>query len=42
VRCIVQPSYGREVISDLSTLLFRPDSPPGSLDGGNFTGGLRR
>lgn len=41
VRCIVQPSYGREVISDLSTLLFRPDSPPGSMDGGNFTGGLR-
>ena len=43
VRCIVQPGHGREVISDLSTLLFRPDSPPGSLDGGNFTGGgIRR
>lgn len=37
VRCIVQPAHGQEVISDLSTLLFRPNSPPGSLDGGNFT-----
>lgn len=43
VRCIVQPTFGKEVISDLSTLLFRPDSPAGSLDGGNFTGGgIRR
>jgi hypothetical protein len=43
VQCIVQPVHGREIISDLSTLLFRPDSPPGSLDGGNFTGGgIRR
>lgn len=36
VRCIVQPYYGKEVISDLSTLVYRPLSPPGSLDGGNF------
>lgn len=42
VQCIVQPNYGREVISDLSTLCFAPQSPPGSLDGGNFTGGGRR
>lgn len=39
VRCVVQPTYSREVVSDLSTLLYRPQSPPGSLDGGNFVGG---
>lgn len=39
VRCVVQPTYSREIISDLSTLLYRPQSPPGSLDGGNFVGG---
>jgi len=27
---------GNEVISRTTTLLFRPDSPPGSLDGGHF------
>ena len=27
---------GREIISRTTTLLFRPESPPGSLDGGNF------
>ena len=37
VRAIIQPANGSEVISDLSTLCFAPDSPPGSLDGGNFT-----
>lgn len=37
VECVVQPNYGgKEIISDLTTLFFRPDSPPGSLDGGNF------
>ncbi len=36
VECVVQPTYSKEVISDLSTLLFRPESPPGSMDGGNF------
>ncbi len=36
VECVVQPYGSREVISDLSTLLYRPQSPPGSLDGGNF------
>ena len=41
VQCIVQPTYGNEVISDLSTLFYRPESPPGSLDGANFTGGRR-
>jgi hypothetical protein len=32
----VQPSYGHEVISDLSTLAYRPQSMPGCMDGGNF------
>ena len=36
VEAIVQPYGRREIISDLSTLLYRPQSPPGSLDGGNF------
>jgi hypothetical protein len=36
VRCIVQPYQGNEVISDLSTLLYRPQSPAGSLEGANF------
>jgi hypothetical protein len=36
VECVVQPYYGKEIISDLTSLYFRPDSPPGSLDGGNF------
>ena len=35
VRCVITPSSGRrEVISDLSTVLYTPQSPPGSLDGG--------
>jgi hypothetical protein len=36
VRCIVQSYHGNEVISDLSTLLYRPQSQAGSLDGANF------
>jgi hypothetical protein len=36
VECVIQPVNRREVISDLSTLLYRPQSPAGSLDGGNF------
>jgi hypothetical protein len=27
-------SFGRPVVSKMSILLFRPMSPPGSLDGG--------
>jgi len=27
---------GNEMVSDLTTLLFRPLSPPGSMDGGTF------
>ena len=29
-------SPGKPVVSKMSILLFRPQSPPGSLDGGNF------
>jgi hypothetical protein len=36
VRCVVQSYYGREIISDLSTLLYSPQSPAGSRDGANF------
>ena len=36
VRCVVQDDGNPAIISDLSTLLYRPLSPPGSLDGGNF------
>jgi hypothetical protein len=36
VECVVQSNNGKEIISDLSTLLYRPQSPAGSLDGGNF------
>jgi len=42
VRCVVQPANGREVISDLSTLLYRPQSPAGSLDGGGRLKGANR
>ena len=37
VQCIVQANGRQEIISDLSTLLYRPQSPAGSLDGDNFT-----
>ena len=36
VECAIQERGSREIISDLSTLFYRPQSPPGSLDGGNF------
>ena len=36
VECVVQQHYGQEIVSDLTTLLYRPQSPPGSMDGGNF------
>ena len=36
VECAVQERGRREYISDLTTLLYRPQSPPGSLDGANF------
>ncbi len=35
VECVIQPAYGsREIISDMTTILYKPHSPPGSLDGG--------
>ena len=35
VRCQILPANGgREIISDMSTILYKPHSPPGSLDGG--------
>ena len=35
VECAIQSAYGRhDIISDMSTVLYRPQSPPGSLDGG--------
>jgi hypothetical protein len=32
----VQERGSREIISDMTTLFYRPQSPDGSLDGGNF------
>ena len=37
LECVVQPYYGKEIISDLSTVVYRPQWPPGHLDGANFT-----
>lgn len=38
VECVVQTGRNGEIISDMTTVLYRPDSPPGPLDpGGNFT-----
>lgn len=35
VECTVEPmNDSHKVLSDLATLLYKPDSPPGSLDGG--------
>jgi prepilin-type N-terminal cleavage/methylation domain-containing protein len=35
VECAITPSSGKhEVISDMTTILYRPQSPPGTLDGG--------
>jgi len=35
VECAITPATGkREVISDLTTLLYKPQSPAGTLDGG--------
>ena len=35
VECAIQPANGgHEIISDLKTILYRPQSPPGTLDGG--------
>lgn len=35
VECAITPASGKhEVISDMTTVLYRPHSPPGTLDGG--------
>lgn len=34
VECVIQPVYGHEIISDMTTIFYKPQSPPGSLDGG--------
>jgi type II secretory pathway pseudopilin PulG len=35
---VIQSNDGnRPVVSKMTVLFYRPDSPPGSLDGGNFT-----
>jgi len=35
VECAILPAHGRhEVLSDMTTILYRPQSPKGSLDGG--------
>lgn len=36
VEAVVQAYGNHEIVSDLSTVLYRPQSPAGSLDGGNF------
>jgi len=36
VTCKILSPDGHEVISDLSAMYYKPYSPPGSLDGGNF------
>ena len=35
VECVIQPANGRrDILSHMSTVLYKPLSPPGSLDGG--------
>jgi len=35
VECVIQPANGRhEILSHMATLLYKPQSPRGSLDGG--------
>jgi prepilin-type N-terminal cleavage/methylation domain-containing protein len=35
VECAIMPAHGkRAVLSDMTTILYRPQSPKGSLDGG--------
>ena len=36
VDCVVQERGNREIISALSSVFYRPESPAGSLEGGNF------
>jgi prepilin-type N-terminal cleavage/methylation domain-containing protein len=35
VECVIRSANGRpDIISDMTTVLYRPQSPPGTLDGG--------
>jgi prepilin-type N-terminal cleavage/methylation domain-containing protein len=35
VRCVIMPAMGhKNAVSDMMTVLYRPQSPPGSMDGG--------
>ena len=35
IACVIQPANGgHEIISHMNTILYKPQSPPGSLDGG--------
>lgn len=36
VECVIQERGSREILSDLTTVFYRPESPAGSMDGGNF------
>jgi Tfp pilus assembly protein PilV len=36
VKCAVQQRGSHEIISDMTSLFYDPQSPAGSLDGGNF------
>ena len=36
VECVVQERGSREIISDLTSVFYRPQSPSGSMEGGNF------
>ena len=36
VECVVQEQGSREIISDLTSVFYRPQSPDGSLEGANF------
>ena len=36
IQCVIQANGRPEVISDLTSVFYGPQSPAGSLDGGNF------
>jgi hypothetical protein len=36
IECIVQANGKQEIVSDMTTLFYRPKSVAGSMDGGNF------
>jgi hypothetical protein len=36
VECVIQERGSRDIISDLTTVFYRPQSPAGSMEGANF------